>query len=195
MQHLPLPGQGSAGTQRKIEFSTALPFNGLPAEATPSGYIGNCTAPLFPVVTADGSRQETDYTDQEGLELSLALAVAVVRKEILALRQPGAAVKAVLDTATLVPAEGSQMMVDSFGTQPLDTAVAPCAPLLLSYYSLVCDANRCLCLSCSVLILSRWQGAHRHAKHNERLQSILSYDICFCAYLWLSHGAWVLMKL
>ena len=65
----------------------------------------------------------------------------MIRKEILALRQPGAAVKAVLDTAALVPAEGYQMMVDSFGTQPLDTAVAACAPLSLSYYKLVCDAD------------------------------------------------------
>ena len=130
MQHLPLPGQGPAGTQRKLEFTAALPLNGLPAEAVAPGHIGNCMAAFFLVITADGSRQQIDDTDREGLELSLALAVAVVRKEILALRKPGAAVKAVLDTAALVTTQGYQMLLDSVGTQPLDGGVASCAPML-----------------------------------------------------------------
>ncbi|MCJ1429029.1 hypothetical protein MMC29_006942 [Sticta canariensis] len=120
-QALPLPGQGAAGAVRKCGFSAALALNGLPAEALHPGFIGNCLAALFVTVTADGSMQERAYNDAAGLEHCLALAVAAYRRAIVAIRQPGAAAKAAVDTAALVPTAGYQMLLDMLGTQPLDT--------------------------------------------------------------------------
>ena len=127
VQALPLPGQGPRGTVRRISLIADASMNGLPETIIPSSWIGNTVAPLIPCVTASGDLQ-CDSVESSALERSLALAVAAIRREIMGLRQPGAAVKKVTDTAALVSAEGYGAFMTALGSQPLDVTITCCTP-------------------------------------------------------------------
>lgn len=105
----------------------ALAKNGLPEESLHPGFIGNTIAALFPVVMADGSMPHKP-SDAPALEQSLAMAVAAIRREIVALQKPGAAVKAAIDLAALVSAEGYRAFMQFLGPQPLDVSISSCTP-------------------------------------------------------------------